>query len=80
MYSMALASGTVFSELAFDLHANHQFRALGLDSVSFITLRACAFETMRGCSISSQTGLRYGTLLLQSVVELQISQPLWDPP
>lgn len=44
MYCMALASGTVFSELAFDLHANHQFRALGPDSVLFITLRACALK------------------------------------
>jgi hypothetical protein len=60
VYSMALASGTVFSELAFDLHANHQFRALGPDSESFIILRACAFGTARSYSISSQIRLRYG--------------------
>jgi hypothetical protein len=61
MHSMALASGTVFSELAFDFHANHQSRALGPDSESFITLRACASGIARSCPISSQTQLRYGT-------------------
>jgi hypothetical protein len=53
MHSMALASRTVFSELAFDLHANHQLRALGPEPDFFITLRACAFETVRSCTISS---------------------------
>jgi hypothetical protein len=67
---MALASGTVLSELAFDFllselafdfHANHQSRALGPDSESFITLRACALGIARSCPISTQTRLRYGT-------------------
>jgi hypothetical protein len=61
MHSMALASGAVFSELAFDLHANHQSRAVGPDSDFFITLRACAYEILEGlCSYPPKFGCEVG--------------------